>query len=191
MGYNRACLRRAPRPAEWCPRWLKEHDWKSCRRENPVSRVRIPPTPPTASHSPGAHFGGDGIPNPRGRERQGDGPVDHRLASGPSRAGWRGEDGRCEANARIPPTPPSSIFFIRRPLWRGRDSEPARARASRRQSGGLSSSERSEPSRRRGEDGSCEANVRIPSPPPMPRQGRRRVPAGPDSHGGWKTVNVI
>ncbi len=37
VSYNRACLQPAPSPAaahlaEWCPSWLKEHDWKSCRR---------------------------------------------------------------------------------------------------------------------------------------------------------------
>src|SRR5680860_1273016 len=32
--------------AERCPSRLKEHDWKSCRRAT-VSRVRIPPSPPS------------------------------------------------------------------------------------------------------------------------------------------------
>ncbi len=31
--------------AEMCPSWLKEHDWKSCKRVS-VSRVRIPTSPP-------------------------------------------------------------------------------------------------------------------------------------------------
>ena len=26
--------------------WLKEHAWKVCKRLNPASRVRIPPSPP-------------------------------------------------------------------------------------------------------------------------------------------------
>ncbi len=30
---------------EMCPSWLKEHDWKSCKRVS-VSRVRIPTSPP-------------------------------------------------------------------------------------------------------------------------------------------------
>src|SRR5660398_212114 len=34
--------------AERCPSRLKEHDWKSCRRAT-VSRVRIPPSPPSTS----------------------------------------------------------------------------------------------------------------------------------------------
>src|SRR5660398_197182 len=34
--------------AERCPSRLKEQDWKSCRRAT-VSRVRIPPSPPSTS----------------------------------------------------------------------------------------------------------------------------------------------
>ncbi len=41
----RRCKRLAVTDAEMCPSWLKEHDWKSCKRVS-VSRVRIPTSPP-------------------------------------------------------------------------------------------------------------------------------------------------
>ncbi len=40
--------------AEMCPSWLKEHDWKSCKRVS-ASRVRIPTSPPFSILIQGFH----------------------------------------------------------------------------------------------------------------------------------------
>ena len=105
------------------------------------------------------------------------GPSGYRLASdartfGPSAEGWRslvdrtGLENRQAARSQGFESPPLRHSPLKQCCARRqiRDSEPARARASGRQSSGLSSSERSEPSRRRGEDGDCEASAANPLP---------------------------
>jgi hypothetical protein len=78
-GLRRPARRRAPSlfsvpgttafSAERCPSWPKERDWKSRRRLNTASRVRIPPSPPcfTERGDRGVRTGADDDENPASR----------------------------------------------------------------------------------------------------------------------------